>query len=116
MGLGFLTWMELFYRRVISYKTMKETPIAAETVAVRQKNHRILPTDEFSTHLEDRAVRIYRAFLVQHFIGGLGRVNDDERLAEDSHRANISYNILSTGFSSAAGIRHAINFSPTSKG
>ena len=62
----------------------------AKTVTIREKNERILPTDEFTGHLEDGLVGIDGTLLVKHVECGLGRVEDNDRLSEDGDGTNVS--------------------------
>src|SRR5262245_57211668 len=69
---------------------MAHLTIAAEPIAVGEEDEGVLPADELATHLEHGSVGVNGALLVEHLDRDAGRMDDDERLAEDGDGTNIA--------------------------
>jgi hypothetical protein len=90
-SLDYLGGQKWLHGGATAHQAVTKFAITAETLAVREKNERVFPTDEFASHLEYRPVRVYGAFLVEHLDGYLGRIQDDERLPKHRDRANVAW-------------------------
>ena len=86
-----LDGVKLFHGCTTAHETMTHFAIAAEAIAIREEDQGVFPADQFAAHLEHGPVRVDGTFLVKHLDGDPGRVDDDERLSQDCHRANVAW-------------------------
>jgi len=69
---------------------MKILAVPSKTVIVREERHSVLHTNEFSNR-KNRAVRVHRALLVQHFHGSLDRVQHYDLLTQYFDMRDVTY-------------------------
>lgn len=95
----------LFQRRetldgcACAHKSVEETSIFAENVAVRAETESILPAHVFSKHGQDWPVGVDRATLVQKVDGGFVVIYYNDGLAHSLQRHDSSWNESKTSYS-----------------
>ena len=66
-GLNLLHRMVDLHGGATTYDTVEILAVPSKTITVRKECRNILPANEFTSHRKNRAVRVNRALLVQHF-------------------------------------------------
>lgn len=68
-----------------------EPAARAMTSTIGEEDRRTRPANEVTAKCHDGAVRVDSAPLVEEVHRNLGRVDDDHRLPEDRHRADVAW-------------------------
>jgi hypothetical protein len=90
VGLFFLYHPEMLHGVTTSNSIVEQAAVEAEPVTRRDKNKRILPSNEFAAHLQNGTFGSNGALFLQKVNSGLVGVKDNDRLAETSDRANVA--------------------------
>ena len=67
-----------------------EPAVLAELMTIREQSKGAVPADELATDGNSRTTGVDGALLLKEVDGVLGRVEDDERLAEECHGYDVT--------------------------
>ena len=90
VGFHFLDRMVGLHRCAATDDTSKVFAVFTEVVAIGKENQRVLPTDKFATHREDRTIGVGRALLLEHLRRDIDIVQDDDVLAQNLYMGDVA--------------------------